>query len=255
MLAEHTNSMANEIPDNESLQLTVVFNNVHYNIAELTSGWGFACVIEGRDNTILFDTGADGNTLLSNMNVLGLDPQQIDTVVLSHIHNDHTGGLIAFLNKNPGVTVYLPASFPASFQHQITQAGAHIETVHKTRHLVAKLHSSGEMGWSIKEQALIIDTSQGLILVIGCAHPNIVKVASVARDYLHKDIYLLMGGFHMLGMNDSEIAEIITKLKSLGVIKVAPSHCTGDKAIALFRKHWGKNFIEGGLGAVIQVRR
>lgn len=76
----------------------------------------FSCLIEGLDKTILFDTGGNGDILLANMQRLGLDPEDVDAVVLSHIDADHTGGLGAFLARNPDVTVYMPESLPASFQ-------------------------------------------------------------------------------------------------------------------------------------------
>jgi len=63
-----------------------------------------------------------------------------------------------------------------------------------------------------------------------------------------------MGGFHLLDRSESDINKIIEELNSLGVQKVAPSHCTGDKAMALFRQAWQDNYIEGGLGAVIYIR-
>jgi 7,8-dihydropterin-6-yl-methyl-4-(beta-D-ribofuranosyl)aminobenzene 5'-phosphate synthase len=63
----------------------------------------------------------------------------------------------------------------------------------------------------------------------------------------------LMGGFHLGNASRAEIEEIIARLRASGVEKVAPSHCTGDDAIAAFRRAWGEDFIEGGLGAVIEV--
>ena len=68
-----------------------------------------------------------------------------------------------------------------------------------------------------------------------------------------KNIYLLMGGFHLGGRSDAEIGAIIQRLKELGVKRVAPSHCTGDNAIGIFRDEWADDFIEGGLVAFIEV--
>lgn len=236
------------------LRLHVVFNNVFYK-AGLETGWGFSCLIEGLDKTILFDTGGNGDILLSNMQHLGLDPEAVDVVVLSHIHADHTGGLGAFLTRNPDVTVYLPESFPASFQRGAKRLGAATEAVSGPRQLMDKVYSTGEMGWAIKEQALIVDTREGLIVITGCAHPNVADMAERAQVYLGKNIYLLMGGFHLGGRSDAEIRAIIQRLKVLGVKKVAPSHCTGDNAIRIFHDEWADDFIEGGLGAVIEVPR
>lgn len=238
--------------EQDQVRLYVVFNNLPCK-AGLQTGWGFACLITGLDKTVLFDTGGDGNILLSNMAKLGLDAEAVKTVVLSHNHGDHTGGLGAVLTRNPDVTVYVPESFPASFKREVKRLGAAIETVSGARQLSDSVYSTGEMNHGIKEQALIVDTARGLIVVTGCAHPDVADMAEQAHFLLGKDIYLLMGGFHLGGRSDAEIREIIKRLKTLGVKKVAPSHCTGDNAIRLFREAWGENFIEGGLGAVIEV--
>jgi 7,8-dihydropterin-6-yl-methyl-4-(beta-D-ribofuranosyl)aminobenzene 5'-phosphate synthase len=243
-----------EKTEQSQLRLHVVFNNVPYKTG-LETGWGFSCLIEGLDKTVLFDTGGNGDILLSNMQRLGLDPECVDAIVLSHIHSDHTGGLGAFLVCNPDVTVYMPESFPALFRREAKRLGAATETVSGPQQLMDSVYSTGEMGWAIKEQALIVDTREGLIVVTGCAHPNVVDMAEQAQAYLGKDIYLLMGGFHLSGRSDAEIRAIIHRLKALGIRKVAPSHCTGDNAIRMFRDEWTGDFIEGGLGAVIEVPR
>ena len=238
--------------ETESMRISVVYNNVPHTPG-LKTGWGFAAVIETPDHTILFDTGGNGIILLSNMEHLGIDPKAVNAVVLSHIHADHTGGLDAFLDRNSEVTVYVPESFPASFQENVRRHGARVEIVGGPRRLFGGMHSTGEMGTGIKEQALIIETPKGLVIITGCAHPRITNIAAAARQYLAKDIYLLMGGFHMLAMSEAEIRSIIDNLRDLGVKEIAPSHCTGDKATSLFHQVWGDDFIDGGCGAIIEV--
>ena len=98
--------------------LQIVYdNNPHDD--RLQTEWGFGCVITGCEKTILFDTGGEGDVLLSNMRICGIDPSRIDAVVLSHIHGDHTGGLDEFLQVNPDVEVYLPKVFPVEFKAQV----------------------------------------------------------------------------------------------------------------------------------------
>ena len=234
-----------------AIRLHVVFNNVSGR-SDLQTGWGFACWVDGLSKTLLFDTGGDGDILLSNMSRLGFTADAVEAIVLSHIHGDHTGGLAGFLDRHSDVTVYMPESFPASFQHQVESFGASIETVSGPRRLFGEIHSTGQMGTVIKEQGVILDTRKGLVVVTGCAHPNVADMAERATKYLDKDIYLLMGGFHLGGARDEEIQEIIQRLRAIGVRKVAPSHCTGRHAIQMFRKEWGDDFLEGGLGAVIE---
>ena len=240
--------------EQDKVRLRVVFNNLPYK-AGLKTGWGFACLIDGLDKVVLFDTGGNGDILLSNMRQLGLDAEAVDAVVLSHIHGDHPGGLDTFLARNPDVTVYMPESFPASFQREVMRLGATVETVAGPGQLLDNVYSTGEMNHGIKEQALFVDTSRGLVVITGCAHPDVADMAQQAQAYLGKNIYLLMGGFHMGGRSVAEIRATIKRLQALGVKKVAPSHCTGDTAIRLFREAWQDDFIDGGLGAVIEVPR
>ncbi|MBN2720594.1 MAG: MBL fold metallo-hydrolase [Proteobacteria bacterium] len=235
-------------------RLTVLFNNVPFR-SDLETGWGFSCLIEGPEKTILFDTGADGDTLLSNMHRLGLDPGIVDAVVLSHIHGDHTGGLRTLLSLRSGITVYVPVSFPQDFIREVRNLGAAVETVSGPRKLMEDVYSTGEMGSAIKEQALILDAREGLIVVTGCAHPDVADMTRKAATFLEKPVYLLTGGFHLGGSSEARIREMIARLKALGVKKIAPSHCTGDNAIRMFREAWGKDFIDGGLGAVIEFPR
>ncbi|UCD83135.1 MAG: MBL fold metallo-hydrolase [Desulfobacterales bacterium] len=61
------------------------------NKAGLTTSWGFACVIKGAEKTILFDTGGSSAVLLGNMQRLGIDPKEIDMLVLSHIQGVENG--------------------------------------------------------------------------------------------------------------------------------------------------------------------
>jgi len=235
------------------LRIRVVFDNVRY-AKQLESAWGFSCIIEGMPQVILFDTGLDGNILLANMKKMGIDPRTVDAVFLSHLHGDHTGGLGIFLQQHPGVTVYLPASFPASFQKSITALGSKVRALDKPTKLFDKVYTSGELGTWIKEQSLVIDTPKGLVIVTGCAHPGVVPIVSATKNWLQKEVYLLMGGFHLDGQPLRELQRVGEELKKLGVKKVAPSHCTGEPARKLFRELWGRNFIESGVGAVIELQ-
>jgi 7,8-dihydropterin-6-yl-methyl-4-(beta-D-ribofuranosyl)aminobenzene 5'-phosphate synthase len=238
--------------DRPPLRITVVYSNVTHTPG-LTADNGFAAVIDDGTRAVLFDTGADGPTLLANMTRLGIDPDSISAIVLSHIHNDHTGGLDAFLTRRPDVTVYMPPSFPAAFRRSVERRGARVEIVSKPQRLASNLYSTGEMGNGVKEQALIADTSKGLVAITGCAHPGIVNMARAVRNFLGKDIYVLMGGWHLLNRYPEQNRAIIAALHRLDVHKVAPSHCTGEGAIALIRESWANDLIEGGCGAVIEV--
>jgi len=52
-----------------------------------------------------------------------------------------------------------------------------------------------------------------------------------------------------------QFKEIIADFRELGVKKVGATHCTGDKAIQMFREEWGKNFVELGVGRKISISK
>jgi 7,8-dihydropterin-6-yl-methyl-4-(beta-D-ribofuranosyl)aminobenzene 5'-phosphate synthase len=238
----------------EEINITVVYNNVAYD-ENLTTAWGISYFIEGLEENILFDTGGDGAILLGNMEKLGINPMEIDTVVLSHIHADHIGGVQHLLQTNSQVTVYFPESFPESFKNKLKSLCKETVPVHKPLKICRKVWSTGELGSWIKEQSLIIDTQKGLIVITGCAHPGIVNIVKFAKSYLKKDVYLILGGFHLMAYNENQVKKIIKDLKELGIEKVGPSHCTGGRPIELFREAWGGDFIELGCGAKLNLVR
>ncbi|NLI81599.1 MAG: MBL fold metallo-hydrolase [Deltaproteobacteria bacterium] len=231
--------------------LTVVFDNVPQR-ADLETGWGYACLVEGFDRLLLFDTGSDGEVLLRNMKRLGHEPERIDTVFLSHSHGDHTGGLDAILRANNKITVFYPASFPPDFQRFLEVRGASGRRVRGPERLFERVHSTGEMGTAVVEQGLVLETPLGLVLLTGCAHPGIAEMAERTQEVFRQPIRCIVGGFHLQGAGRGRMESVAKKLMRLGVRGVAPSHCTGESARGLFRELWGNEFIESGLGASIR---
>jgi len=236
----------------KNLSITVSYDNNPYK-ERLTAAWGFSCVIRETEKTILFDTGGDGSILLTNMEKLGINPKEIDLVVLSHIHGDHVGGLSSFLEKNPEVVVYLPKSFPRGFKDGVKEYGAKIVEVREPLKICEGVYSTGELGTWIKEQSIIIHMEKGLIVITGCAHPGIVKIVNKVKDLVKGDVLLVMGGFHLGGESKGEIENIVSSFRKLGVSYVGPCHCSGDAARQLFKKEYGENFINVGVGRVVTM--
>jgi 7,8-dihydropterin-6-yl-methyl-4-(beta-D-ribofuranosyl)aminobenzene 5'-phosphate synthase len=237
----------------EGVSVTVVYDNNPF-LEGLKTSWGFSCLIRGKEKVVLFDTGGDGDTLLYNMSCLGIDPAEIDAVVISHAHGDHTGGLTAMLGSNPDVEVYLPASFAESFKDSVRGYGAGLIEVSAATPICNGISSTGEMGREIKEQALVVKTEKGSLVITGCAHPGIVDMVRAARESVPGDILLVMGGFHLSGSSGGEIKSIVAEFQHLGVLHVGPCHCTGERAMQAFRNAYGGAFLRVGAGRQIDIR-
>ncbi|MDZ7261222.1 MAG: MBL fold metallo-hydrolase [candidate division KSB1 bacterium] len=205
-----------------NVTLIVTYDNNPYD-SRLKTAWGFSCLIKLEGKNILFDTGGDSATLMYNMRQLNLDPKEIDAVVLSHIHGDHVGGLSGILSQNSKVTVIVPESFLQSFKNEVRSHGSRLEEVLEGKKLFDNVYTTGQLGTSIKEQSLILNTKEGLILITGCSHPGIVEIVAKSRKMVKAPLLLVMGGFHLGGKTEEEIKEIIADFKALGYSKSVPA--------------------------------
>ncbi len=113
--------------------------------------------------------------------------------------------------------------------------------------------SIGDLGEAIHEQAMVFDTPKGLILVTGCAHPGIVMMVEKAKELGKKDVWMVLGGFHLVQTPPAEVEKIVARFKELGVKRVGATHCTGAPAIEMFRKAYGPDFVELGVGRNIAL--
>ena len=236
----------------DMINITMLYNNIRHH-PNLAPGWGLSCLIECTEKTVLFDTGGDGHILLSNLKKLEKDPLAVDTVVLSHAHGDHTGGLEDFLSAAGILEFYVPGSFPVRFMTGAEGMGYKVTAVDDPVAISENIFSTGQMGSEIKEQALVLNTAGGLVVIMGCAHPGLVNMLKRAKQLGSDEIYLAMGGFHLMGYSDHEIGEVILKIKDLGLKKIAPSHCTGSRPMEMFKEAWQEDFIPLGCGAHVTV--
>jgi len=239
-------------PTGPPLKFTVLYDNyVHQEGTQ--ADWGFSCLIEGAEKTILFDTGTKPEILMSNVKALNVDLKKVEIVVLSHEHGDHTGGLPAVLAANPKVTVFYPVSFSPEFGRKVGETGAEVRTVDKPVEICRNVFLTGEMGDRIKETSLILDSPRGLVIVTGCSHQGIVSILKRAKEIREKPIHLVFGGFHLGNAPDAEVQAIIAAFRDLKVECCGATHCTGDRPIALFKAAFGANYLPIGTGKVIEV--
>ena len=211
------------------MKVTIVYDNTAFK-KELKADWGFSALVEAKGKMILFDTGARGSILLSNMAQLGIDPREITDVFISHAHFDHTGGLSTFLDQNNDVTLWVPVSLRG-----VKKLGEVVE-IERARKLYEGIYCTGELEGI--EQSLCLETQKGIVVVVGCSHPRMTHILDAASQF--GKVYGIIGGLHG---NRPE------SLKGLELI--CATHCTQykDEIASLYPA----NHIEGGAGRVIEI--
>ncbi len=257
--------------------------------SDLRKDWGYAALIEYGGKRILFDTGNNADIFEHNVDELDVDLTDLDFVVVSHRHGDHTSGLNYLLKANPDAKIYAPqenfgvfgAALPGTFYkrnensppkmryfdgetHETLRFGspwpeAQFEWITKTTevapgfHLIM-LHGTWGVDLEVRELSLAIDTPDGIVLVVGCGHPELEKIIAAATQNLGKPIHLVIGGLHLLPAGTDEIKTIATSLRDHWKVSyVAPAHCTGERAFAILKETFGDRYLYAGLGTTVAL--
>ncbi|MGB5924544.1 MAG: MBL fold metallo-hydrolase [Dehalococcoidia bacterium] len=213
------------------MKITVVYDN-EVRKAGLRGGHGFSALVEDVEvSPLLFDTGADGPALLHNMRELNIDPWDISTIVISHAHGDHTGGLSEILKMNKIAELYLPSSFRGAFP------GRKVTVVKRPVQIRENVFSTGELEGV--EQSLALKTDKGIFVLTGCAHPGMESILAAAAEF--GELYGIAGGFH--GFRDFKVFN--------GLSLICPCHCTVYKQE--IRDLFKDKTLECGAGLGIQL--
>ena len=244
------------------MKLTVLVDN-HTYIDRYFLGEPAVCyLIEDGDRVILLDVGYS-NVFIENAERMGLDLGRVTDIVLSHGHNDHTGGLPAFfarftqqvrLYAHPGALLpkrvegelvgspYMLDQLPEQVQPRlITKPHAiseHVTVLGEIPRAYAfeENRAIGECasacGCCWEEDALLDDTSlaltlpEGVFVVTGCAHAGVCNTVLYAKQVAKQErVSGVLGGFHLFETGDA-LDQTIRTLGELGVNRVYPAHCT-----------------------------
>ncbi len=275
-------------PAAETARITVLYDAFGKDAA-MTKDWGYAALVEINGKRILFDTGDDPTIFAKNVKAKGVDLTKLDFVVLSHRHGDHTAGVSYLLGANPKVKIYAPkdglggifgSDIPSKFYRKdealpaekryyggappeimklgTVFPGANIQLIDKTTEVVPgitliALVSDAPGTKELKELSLAINTSDGIVLVVGCSHPGIENfVAEAAKTNPH--IHFIAGGFHLVVAQDPAIEKVATTLHdTYKVDYIAPGHCTGEPTFAALERVFGDRYLYAGLGTTLDL--
>jgi len=222
----------------------------------LSSSWGLSLYVEaiakGRKHIVLMDTSGSPGSLFQNASELHVDFSNVEAVFISHWHRDHCGCLSSVLQLvGQSIPVYLPSRSFSGFE-RIAAAGGVPKACPKPLEILEGMMSTGSMGVWTKEHSLLINVrDKGLVVLTGCSHPGIEKIARRAVQISNTRVYAILGGLHISGVREGKNTAIT--LQEMGVKLISPCHCTGTNAKAGIKKVMKQEYVANGSGKTISI--
>lgn len=275
------------------LEITTLSENTA-GLGNFLGEWGLSMLVETDGPNILFDTG-QSISASHNADILGIDLSQIDKIVLSHGHFDHTGGLRQILRRmrkeieiiaHPDIWAVKYGRREGEedrytgipFHRQTLESlGARFNLTTESVRLTDNIMTTGEVpmvtdyeeiepylvvkeddGFKrdmlLDDQALIINTEPGLVVILGCAHRGIINTLYHAQQLTGvKVIHTVLGGCHLMDASEQRVWLTIATLKELGVQRLGVCHCTGLPASAIMAQQFGDKFFFNNAGTRISL--
>lgn len=241
--------------------ITLIENLVYHQ--GLTAEHGLSLYIETPNKKILFDTGQSG-FFMQNARHMGIALENVDVLVLSHGHYDHTGGLYPFLLQNKKATVHIKKGLfdpkyngtrfigtqydEALLEGRITYVNSkteldkgifimpdiHIHNPSDThfRNLQKKTGENIVEDSFTEELYLAIEKNGKLSVLTGCSHRGITNILTSAQNHFKLPLHLVLGGFHMKGCSADQRKDINNYLEKNNPHSIGVCHCTGVQEYA-----------------------
>lgn len=262
-----------------------------------TGEWGFSAMIEVDGERILFDAGSRENTVVQNAKELSINLDNIDNIFLSHNHKDHTGGLITLKKEYPnsfkkahvgeGIFYSRPNAegddnYILSNKNTLENLGIKFISHKNPTQPIPGLWTTGqvprkydEKNWSgvskmidskgnivediiPEDQSLFFDTENGIVLISGCGHAGLANTLDYVQKIIPgRPIYKIIGGFHLLKLNNDKLEWTAKKMREAGVNYFVGAHCTGLNSTYSIRNFLGltsESALVGSVGTVITAK-
>lgn len=246
------------------LKVTVLVDNNTLIDRYLTGEPGFCLWIETEGEKILFDTGYS-EVFISNAQILGLDVAEVDTIILSHGHNDHTWGLNHLIQhydrlqkKDRPKLIAHPEALARKrydgleigmvLDREVLDGYFKVTLSSEPLYITEKLLWLGEIPREIEidkalgkrfedkiecddfchdDSALVYRAKDGLVILTGCSHSGICNIINYSRRLTGVERVIdVIGGFHMQRVDFELMEETINNLAEVPPILMHPCHCT-----------------------------
>lgn len=256
------------------LQITALMDNRLTGRKDLLCEHGLSLYVVSEGKSILFDCGSS-EKMLYNAKKLGIDLGKLDAVVLSHAHYDHAGGFRFLAEQYPVGRVYtgpgffepkyaradnccknLSAGFEECFlkeqgiAHRTVDGVAEIlpgvyaisgfsrlEPMEIVPDRFLRLTNAGFVPDDFRDElCLALETHEGIVLLVGCAHPGILNMTRHVGNVLDKPIRAVFGGTHLVEADELRVRRTVEELGRMGVTLLGLSHCSGERAECLIRQ-------------------
>jgi len=244
----------------------------------LVAEHGFSVYVETPLHKLLVDTGQSERTW-DNAERKGIDVTKVDTVILSHGHYDHSGGLLKLAAMNPSAHIYMRENAGGEY-YSLKEAGETYIGIDKAIlklprvHLLSgntvideelsvftgvqakRLWPRGNLSLHEKKgNAFVQDTfshemyavircpEEKYILISGCAHNGILNILDSFRDLYGTDPAMVISGFHMILPEYTK--DDLRKIREVGEELARmdtvfySGHCTGDTAYDILKECMG----------------
>jgi len=270
------------------MRATVLIDNIEG--GEIRGEWGLSFFIEHNDRKILLDAGAS-SLFVTNADKLGISVESADTAVLSHAHYDHSNGLEQFFEINKKAKLFVcdgiddncyfklwfikkyignPKGILEKYSDRIektvglTDLGDGIYLLPHTTKELSEIGKRERMYRKEKgkwipddfshEQSLIFDTEKGLVIFNSCCHGGAANIVNeVQNAFPNKNVYALIGGFHIYNKSEKFIKELADKLIKTDVKLIYTGHCSGQKGYDLLRDSLGDRVRQLKTGLEINI--